>query len=266
MATVLKRSRNLFCKDRHLNVVITGGSRGLGKGLASTFLENGHRVVTISRTEVPTHSTEHHHIQATIGSDLDETKTAFTKTCDHYDGHIDIWINNAALNGKYGAFVDLSEEQVHQIIGVNAVGVVLLTKMVQSVMKHQSTGGDIYNIVGAGSDGRATPMFTTYGAGKAIVKQFTKSLQHEWYNSRVGLHLISPGMMDTALLYDGMPDHIRSKIQMFVSNPDEVAADVFDEIIDVYYQAKPNQHINYMNLNRIMNMILSQIITRKKTE
>ncbi|KAL6994382.1 chlorophyll(ide) b reductase [Sarracenia purpurea var. burkii] len=74
------------------------------------------------------------------------------------------------------------------------------------MMSNQPRGGHIFNIDGAGSDGRPTPRFAAYGATKRSVVHLTKSLQAELQMQDVKnviVHNLSPGMVTTDLLMSG---------------------------------------------------------------
>ena len=73
-------------------------------------------------------------------------------------------------------------------------------------MKDQERGGHIFNMDGAGADGNATPSFAAYGATKRCLSQLGKSLQAELSQAKiknVGIHNLSPGMVNTQLLMAG---------------------------------------------------------------
>uniref|UniRef100_A0A453H0Q8 Chlorophyll(Ide) b reductase NOL, chloroplastic n=1 Tax=Aegilops tauschii subsp. strangulata TaxID=200361 RepID=A0A453H0Q8_AEGTS len=75
-----------------------------------------------------------------------------------------------------------------------------------NMMWNQPRGGHIFNIDGAGSDGRPTPRFAAYGATKRSVVHLTKSLQAELQMNEVNnvvVHNLSPGMVTTDLLMSG---------------------------------------------------------------
>ena len=65
------------------------------------------------------------------------------------------------------SFVDSSPEQLQQVVQTNMVGTLLCTRAAMQFMQHQSSGGHIFNMDGAGADGMPTPQYAAYGATKS---------------------------------------------------------------------------------------------------
>ncbi|KAG1348264.1 putative chlorophyll(Ide) b reductase NOL, chloroplastic [Cocos nucifera] len=104
--------------------------------------------------------------------------------------YIDIWINNAGSNAySYKPLAETSDDVLMEIVTTNTLGLMICCREAINMMLNQPRGGHIFNIDGAGSDGRPTPRFAAYGATKRSVVHLTKSLQ--------------PGMVTTDLLMSG---------------------------------------------------------------
>jgi chlorophyll(ide) b reductase len=234
-----------------LNVVITGGSRGLGRSMAEKFHKENHKVITVSRSKI--NSPWKH-----IVGDLTTKKTtldAFDSVLFAANTQLDVWINCAAISDGYDDFVEKNDKDIHDIIYTNLISSSLFLKTAHDVMSQQQSGGDIISVVGAGSNGRGTPKFALYGASKAGIKQMTKTLQQEWKKDKVHLHLLSPGMMSTELLLSNLPSDIENKIKPFVNTAEDVANALVPEVLDVYYDARNNATLNYWTFGRIAKKI-----------
>ncbi|MCO5573307.1 hypothetical protein L7F22_027076 [Adiantum nelumboides] len=116
-------------------------------------------------------------------------------------------INNAGSNAyTYKPLVETNDEVIMEIVETNTIGVMICCREAIKMMMNQDRGGHIFNMDGAGADGRPTPRFAAYGATKRSLLQLTKSLQAELKMQRmknVVIHMLSPGMVTTDLLMSG---------------------------------------------------------------
>jgi len=235
--------------NKHLNVVVTGGSRGLGKALCRRFLHEGDRVVMICRNP---QNVEHHDNLLVVKKGVaDITRNVF-------DCKVDLWINNAAVSHGYKRFLDHSDNNVREIFETNLIGAALCSKQAFEIMTTQSEGGAIFNISGAGSNGFSTPAFSLYGASKAGLVQLTRSLQAEWKDTNVNIHTVSPGMMKTDLLMENLPPSVSKMVSYFCTDPDIVAEWLVGEMKKTYYSAQESAFIQYTSLSRVMKMAVHQ--------
>eukprot|EP00850_Spirogloea_muscicola_P017534 SM000151S01522 [mRNA] locus=s151:296870:300397:- [translate_table: standard] len=198
------------------NVLITGGTKGVGLALAREFLREGDSVLVCSRSGDRIKSAvrelqQDHKAERVWGTTCDvsvaedvEQLAVYAK--DHLD-HIDIWINNAGSNAyTYKPLIETDNKSIAEIVETNTLGVMLCCRQAMRMMREQPRGGHIFNMDGAGSDGNATPRFAVYGATKRSLAQFTKSLQAELKMLKVEnvvVHNLSPGMVTTDLLMSG---------------------------------------------------------------
>lgn len=241
-------------KKSSLHVVVTGGSRGLGRSLAEKFHEENHKVITVSRSKIK--SPWKH-----VVGDLTSKKTtleAFDDVLYAANTQVDVWINCAAISDGYDDFTEKNDKDIQDILFTNLVSSSIFMRTAYDVMSQQSTGGDIISVVGAGSDGRGTPKFALYGASKAGIKQMTRTLQQEWKKDKVHLHLLSPGMMNTELLMSNLPTDIENKIKPFINTADDVAHALAPEVLDTYYAANKNASLNYWTFGRIVHKLTTK--------
>ncbi|KAK1374156.1 chlorophyll(Ide) b reductase NOL, chloroplastic [Heracleum sosnowskyi] len=198
------------------NVLITGSTKGIGYALAKEFLNEGDNVVVCSRSAervkdaVQSLSEEfgNQHVWGTqcdvrVGNDVRNLVEFAQKNLKY----IDIWINNAGSNAySYKPLAEASDEDLLEVVTTNTLGLMICCREAINMMLKQPRGGHIFNIDGAGSDGRPTPRFAAYGATKRSVVHLTKSLQAELQMQEVKnviVHNLSPGMVTTDLLMSG---------------------------------------------------------------
>eukprot|EP00268_Persea_americana_P050204 TRINITY_DN5443_c0_g1_i1.p1 TRINITY_DN5443_c0_g1~~TRINITY_DN5443_c0_g1_i1.p1 ORF type:complete len:395 (+),score=71.60 TRINITY_DN5443_c0_g1_i1:96-1187(+) len=220
------------------NVLITGSTKGIGYALAKEFLKSGDNVIICSRSAERVESAvqnlnEEFGAQRVSGTVCDvrkgdEIKKLVTFARDKLK-YIDIWINNAGSNAyTYKPLSEASDEDLIEVVTTNTLGLMICCREAIMMMSNQPRGGHIFNIDGAGSDGRPTPRFAAYGATKRSVVHLTKSLQAELQMQEVKnvmVHNLSPGMVTTKLLMSGA---LTKQAKFFINvlaEPAEVVAE-----------------------------------------
>ena len=197
-------------KDKH--VVITGGSRGIGKGLAEEFLKSGCRVTIAARNPVQLKKTvtkfNEVHGDRIAGFETDVTDRfsvdALCRRAASVHGNIDIWINNAGIDQKRQNFWEMNEDDSRIVFDVNINGTVNGCTVAAKYMLGQGFGR-IYNMEGLGSDGRLVDKFSLYGGSKRAVSYLTDSFALELKHSPVSIAVLSPGIVVTDFLLSGLP-------------------------------------------------------------
>ncbi|XP_057979952.1 chlorophyll(ide) b reductase NOL, chloroplastic [Malania oleifera] len=220
------------------NVLITGSTKGIGYALAKEFLRAGDNVIICSRSAERVESALHnlrgefgeHCVWGTkcdvrVGKDVKDL-VAFAQQNFKY---IDIWINNAGSNAySYKPLAEASDEDLIEVVSTNTLGLMICCREAIKMMLKQPRGGHIFNIDGAGSDGRPTPRFAAYGATKRSVIHLTKSLQAELQMQdvkNVVMHNLSPGMVTTDLLMSGANTKQAKFFINVLAEPAEVVAE-----------------------------------------
>lgn len=189
-------------------VVITGSTRGIGLGLARSFLKAGWHVLISGRsqttidmvlkTEFKEMYNKHLAGQVCDVSKYDEVQTLWDSGVAQF-GQIDIWINNAGVGQPSIPFWEQHSAKLEELVRVNLLGVMYGTQVAMGGMISQGWGR-VYNMEGLGSDGRMLPGQTTYGTTKRALSYFTKSLSKEIRDTPVSVAALSPGMVITDLL------------------------------------------------------------------
>jgi short-subunit dehydrogenase len=189
-----------------LTIVITGSSRGLGFELAKKFLFAGHNVVINSTSEqglekaLQKLSLISKNITGIAGSvcKMQTHKQLIDKAIENF-GQINIWINNAGVPQLHTDFVNIDVDNIKNVLDVNVLGLMLGTKIAADFMVKQKYG-EIYNVLGFGSDGRIMKKMILYGTSKCAVNYFTKAFAKELENTPVKIGLLQPGMIRTDFL------------------------------------------------------------------
>ncbi len=216
--------------------VVTGGSRGLGLGIAREFAQEGARVVIASRSQksvddavklICDHGGRAAGISVDVG-EMEQVKDLLQFTLDNF-GQLDIWINNAGTSGPYGETLDYSPEIFSQVIRTNIIGTYNGSRV---AMKHfvAQHSGKLINILGNGWR-KPVPYQNAYASSKIWMRWFTQSLATESRDTGVGVFALNPGMVLTELLTDvEVYESARSRLDIFpmivrvLAKPPEVPA------------------------------------------
>jgi len=201
--------------------VITGGTRGIGAAIAEALAQRGVNVVIAAR------NAEAAHEKATklsslgikaIGikldvSNSDEVQKAFEGIRKEYQ-KIDILINNAGIT-KDGLLMRMKEEAWDSVIDINLKGVFLCTREVLKDMVSQKYGR-IVNITSVAAF-MGNPGQANYGASKAGIVGFTKTVAKEYANRGITVNAVAPGFIETAMtdvLKDGIKEEMKKLIPL----------------------------------------------------
>ena len=171
--------------------LVTGGTRGIGRGIATQFLTAGATVVTCSRSETdPLPGTEH---EVCDVRDPDAVAELVSRVVERH-GRLDVLVNNAG-GAPYAPAADASPRFHDKVVGLNLLGPLACAQAANRVMQGQESGGSIVNISSV-SALRPSPGTAAYGAAKAGLDSLTASLAVEWA-PRVRVNSIDVGLCRT---------------------------------------------------------------------
>jgi len=186
-------------------VVITGATRGYGFAIAESMLEAGTTVAITGRSQESVNGAlsklqPKGRVSGFILDVRDEEQIyQVVDQIIQQFGRIDVWINNAGYSNAAGMLLDMDPQDALDLFMSNDLGVMRCT---QAVMRHMlpRKQGMLVNIYGNGSFLRPASPTGLYGASKAWMTSFTRTLAKELKGSGVQILAFSPGMMTTDML------------------------------------------------------------------
>jgi NAD(P)-dependent dehydrogenase (short-subunit alcohol dehydrogenase family) len=216
-------------------VIVTGGSQGVGLGIARTFLRDGAAVTTCARTEfdVPPAAEDDEqrerclHIAADVRKP-DDVERVVAETVSRF-GRLDVLVNNAGGQPP----VDISTVSprfIQAIIDLNLTAPIVAAQQANRVMQQQPEGGAIINISSQASmPGSGGSSLAPYGAAKAGLNHVTRSLANA-FGPKVRVNCISLGWVVTEAMADLLLPEDRSEWEATVARiplgrmgtPDEI--------------------------------------------
>jgi 3-oxoacyl-[acyl-carrier protein] reductase len=199
--------------DRH--VIISGGSRGLGRAIVSGLLESGYRVSTFSRTRSE-------FIEKLAGNEGNErfffapadladgpSVAAFLKSAYAKFGNPYGLINCAAIAAD-GVLATMPEESIRKLLAVNGEGTLRLTRLVVRKMLVANAGGVILNVSSISSL-RGFKGMSVYAFTKGGMDAFTRALARELGEQNIRVNSIAPGYYDTEMS-SGLSENQKAQI------------------------------------------------------
>ncbi|SDF65070.1 SDR family NAD(P)-dependent oxidoreductase [Sporomusa acidovorans] len=189
--------------------IVTGGTKGIGYAIASTFAMYGCNVVITSRTpddceRIAKDINTLYGVKclgiAADSSNKENIGAVVAKTVEAF-GKIDILINNAGISGKTASLLEQTEDNFMKVINTNLKGCFLFANAVAAQMVKQGKGGKIVNIASVGGliGGKSV---APYGASKAGVLSLTKTMANEWARYGITVNAVCPGYVITELNED----------------------------------------------------------------
>ena len=177
-------------------VIVTGGTRGIGRVIAETFLASGADVLICGRNEpeqLPAASGRQAVFTAADVRDPSRAKAVVDAAVDAF-GRLDVLVNNAGGSPTADS-ATVSPRFVERIIALNLLAPFYVSQPANAVMQQQRDGGSIVNI-GSVSAHQAAPLSAAYSAAKAGLVQLTRSLALEWA-PKVRVNHITAGLIRT---------------------------------------------------------------------
>ena len=185
-------------------VVVTGGAKGIGRGIVERFVADGAFVVIADVDDEASAA-----LAAELGDsvqavsvdvrDEDQLRAAVQVAVDKA-GSLDVMVNNAGVIAV-APLVDTTAEQWRRILDINVVGIALGSKVAAETMIAQGHGGSIVN-ASSGGGRHGVPNFSQYCASKAAIIMLSQSLSQELAPHRIRVNCYTPGHIMTPLWED----------------------------------------------------------------
>ena len=178
------------------NVLITGGTNGIGRAVVDVFLKNGYRVFVFYKSDDITADELKKLGVNTYKADISDFEAVSDAVLDILEkySHIDVLVNNAGI-AEQRLFVDITPADWKRMCDVNLDGVYNVTScVVKNMIKNGK--GSIVNVSSIwGQYGASCEVH--YSAAKAGVIGFTKALAKELGLSKIRVNAVAPGIIDT---------------------------------------------------------------------
>ena len=203
-------------------VLVTGGSRGIGKETAKVYAENGYNVAinyVSDKTDVEGIKKEFQDmgvkclmVKADV-SNREEVEKMVEEVISEFD-KIDVLVNNAGIT-KDTLLMRMSEEDFDKVIEINLKGTYLVTKAATKYMMKKRQGSiiNLASVVGVvGNSGQCN-----YSASKAGIIGFTKSVAKELASRNIRANAVAPGFIETDMtnvLKDEVKENIYNQIPL----------------------------------------------------
>ncbi len=191
--------------------IVTGGSRGIGRGIAERLGRDGaYVVVNYSGSEQDANEVvdaicdaggKSVSIQADL-SKVADIHTLFAKTLDYF-GKLDILVNNAGIGGEINAIEKVTVEDYERVFNLNVRGVLF---SLQEAAKHMANNGRIVNISSTTTLHPSARM-SVYAASKAAVKLFTQVMAQEVGDRDITVNTVTPGPVVPGMFGRFSPEH-----------------------------------------------------------
>ncbi|MGN1296920.1 MAG: 3-oxoacyl-[acyl-carrier-protein] reductase [Clostridia bacterium] len=203
-------------------VLVTGGSRGIGKEVAIKYAENGYDVIVnyiSDKTDVETLKKEFYEkgiesliVKADV-SKQEDVESLVKQAIEKFE-KIDVLVNNAGIT-RDNLLMRMSEEEFNKVVDINLKGTFLVTKAVSKYMMKRRQGSivNLSSVVGvAGNAGQCN-----YSASKAGIIGFTKSIAKELASRNIRANAVAPGFIETdmtSVLSDTVKENINNQIPL----------------------------------------------------
>jgi len=176
-------------------ILVTGASSGIGHEVAMRLIKNGNKVIGITRDPARISITSDNFQAVTMDfAQIDKLPTQLNTLTKQYQEISAIIC--CAGQGRFGGLEEFSYQQIQELITVNVLGQIYLTRAILPGLKKSSFG----NIIFIGSEAALTGkrQGTIYCASKFALRGFAQALREECASSSIRVSIINPGMVKTA--------------------------------------------------------------------
>ncbi|WP_428618168.1 YciK family oxidoreductase [Shewanella sp.] len=198
-------------KDK--TILVTGAGDGIGRAAALAYAEHGATVILLGKTVKKLEAVYDEIEQAGYPSpaivplDLkgatEQNYQDMAETIEQQFGHLDGLLHNASLLGVLGPFEHISMDSVKEVLQVNLVAEIMMTKALLPVMKKAPAASILFTSSSVGRQGRA--FWGEYAISKFATEGMMQSLAHEYEDSNLRVNSINPGATRTKMRANAYP-------------------------------------------------------------
>ncbi|WP_246057633.1 SDR family NAD(P)-dependent oxidoreductase [Leptospira gomenensis] len=212
------------------NVLLTGGSGGLGRALVVSLIGEGYAVTNLDVQEPKIVLPGERFLRTDLTKDdsISESMQNWKRQCVTEDMQVPVsFVHCAGYGGPYHTILSVSEEEWDRIFSVNLRSAFRIVKEVLPEFQKRSFGRILMIASSLSIKGSANSV--AYSASKHALVGFVKSLAHEWGEYGITVNAISPGYMETSMgiQEDQVNDHRKKIIDMTpskkIASPEEIA-------------------------------------------
>ena len=210
------------------SIVITGGSKGMGKSMVKLFANEGANVVTVARHEEDLKALEEDVAGApgkvvTYTGDISDKAVAEAVVALAVEtfGKLDVLVNNAGEMDDISPVGELSDEILHEIINVDLIAPIYTMRKAVKIFQEQGEGGKIINISSLGA--KHSTAGISYATAKAGLLAATQNTAYMYYPEKIYCNAILPGRIETGIMpISGMPNlkGYRRALPLFKNGPE----------------------------------------------
>lgn len=205
-------------KDR--NAVVTGGGRGIGRGITEKLLEAGARVLVAQRQPLDKELSEHPSVFFVEADLADSAAPArIAQAARQCLGGVDLLVNNAGIMFEQ-PIETLSEQDWDRMMAINLRAPVFLIKQLLPQLQ-QNGGGSVVNI-GSIEGLASNPLHAAYCASKAAIHGLTRALAIDLGQDGIRCNAIAPGWIDSDLsdaYIDAQPNAASARVGLLKMHP-----------------------------------------------
>jgi NAD(P)-dependent dehydrogenase (short-subunit alcohol dehydrogenase family) len=251
-------------------VVVTGGTRGIGRGLVEAFLDRSCAVAFCGRSAASVDGAlADLHGRAVVGvaaEVADEAgMTALWDEAVEAFGRVDVWINNAGVSAPRLPLHELPLARAREVVETNLTGTITASAVALRGLLGQD-GGQLWNMEGFGSGGQMVAGMATYGASKRAVTYFTRALLKDTKGTGVQVGLLSPGIVVTDLLlgdYEGRPAELAKAKKIFNILGDRVetvAPWLADQVLAT---TRTGAHVQWLTKPKVVGRFAGAVVRKR---
>jgi NAD(P)-dependent dehydrogenase (short-subunit alcohol dehydrogenase family) len=253
-----------------VNAVITGSTKGIGYALAQELVRRGHAVVVTGRTQAAVdEAVEKLGLQARSGGratgqvvDVSDPASveALWGAAVSALGAVDLWVNNAGVAYTMRTIAETTPDEVSTMVSTNMLGTIYGSQVALRGLSANG-GGQLFNVLGGGSDGTVRPGMGVYSTTKRGLDMFTKALVKEVDGTNVRVGQVRPGILIT----DGWlreaattPESVSSQRKMLNILSDHVDVVAPYLVEKMLASAKNGDEISWLTTGRMMKKFMGK--------